>query len=377
MDFSSASSGIVCKTPANPHFSAAPEQLSGIRNEEFVLSKQDIKSMLLPELAEYFEAEGECAYRAGQVFRWLHQGAKAFDEMTNLPEILRRKLDSEFHITVPTLAEKQISKQDGTVKYLWRMPDGSAIESVVMEYAHGNTVCVSTQVGCRMGCTFCASAHGGLVRNLTASEILDQVFFSQADSLKRISNVVLMGIGEPLDNFDNVMRFIMLITHPSGMNIGARHISVSTCGITENIDKLADHDIQLTLTVSLHAPDDETRTRLMPVNRAAGVDKLFEVCGRYFSKTGRRVSYEYAMIDGVNDTRRHAAMLAGRLKKTGSHLNLIILSSVAENTLNASAPERVKEFIRVLKQEGVNYTIRRSLGGDIDASCGQLRRRTL
>jgi len=341
------------------------------------MSKRDIKSMLPSELAEYFEATGERTYRAGQVFQWLHHGAKCFEAMTNLPESLRKKLDEEFHITVPELAEKQISKQDGTIKYLWRMLDGSAIESVIMEYTHGNTVCVSTQVGCKMGCAFCASAYGGLVRNLTASEILDQVLFTQADSGKRISNVVLMGIGEPLDNFDNVIRFIMLITHPSGINIGARHISVSTCGITENIDKLADHDIQLTLTISLHAPDNETRTRLMPINRATGVDKLFEVCGRYFLKTGRRVSYEYALIDGVNDSRRHAAMLAGRLKNTGSHLNLIILSSVAESTLHASSPDRVKEFIRLLKQEGVNFTIRRSLGGDIDASCGQLRRRAL
>jgi len=339
--------------------------------------KQDIKSMLLSELAEYFEAIGERTYRAGQIFQWLHYGVKDFGEMTNLPLILRKKLDDEFYVTVPVLAEKQISKQDGTIKYLWRLSDGSAIESVVMEYAHGNTVCVSTQVGCRMGCAFCASAHGGLVRNLTASEILDQVLFSQVDSGKRISNVVLMGIGEPLDNFDNVIRFLMLITHSSGMNIGARHISVSTCGITENIDKLAAHDIQLTLTISLHAPDDETRTRLMPVNRATGVDKLFEVCGRYFLATGRRVSYEYAMIDGVNDTRRHAAMLAGRLKNTGSHLNLIILSNVAESTLHASSPERVKAFTGLLMQEGVNFTIRRSLGGDIDASCGQLRRRAL
>jgi len=333
--------------------------------------------MLLSELVEYFEAVGERAYRAEQVFRWLSSGAGSFDEMTNVSETLRKKLDTEFYITVPALAEKQISKHDGTIKYLWRMMDGCAIESVLMEYAHGNTVCVSTQVGCRMGCVFCASTQGGLVRNLSASEILDQVLFSQADSGKRISNVVLMGIGEPLDNFENVMRFLKLIMHPSGMNIGARHISISTCGIIENIDKLANHDIQSTLTVSLHAPDDETRTSLMPVNRAIGVDKLFAACGGYFRKTGRRVSYEYAMIDGVNDTLRHAAMLAGKLKNTGSHLNLILLSGVVESPLRASTPERVKEFITVLKEKGVNYTIRRSLGGDIDASCGQLRRRTL
>jgi 23S rRNA (adenine2503-C2)-methyltransferase len=341
------------------------------------MKKTDIKSMFLTELVEYFDSIGERSYRAEQVFRWLHSGVTSFDEMTNISEILRDKLDDEFYITVPALAKKQISQQDGTIKYLWQMADGSAIESVVMEYAHGNTICVSTQVGCRMGCIFCASAYGGLVRNLMASEILDQVLFSQADSGKRISNVVLMGIGEPLDNFDNVIRFLKLINHPSGMNIGARHISVSTCGIIENIDKLAYHDIQLTLTVSLHAPDDETRTCLMPINRVTGVENLLEACIRYYQKTGRRVSYEYTMIDGVNDTLRHAGILARKLKNTGSHINLILLSNVFGNSLRASSPESVKAFTGVLERERVNFTIRRSLGGDIDASCGQLRRQAI
>ena len=341
----------------------------------FIMKKVDIKSMQLFEIAEYFDSIGERSYRAEQVFLWLHSGAKSFGEMTNISEKLREKLDNEFYITVPELVKKQVSKQDGTIKYLWRMFDDSAIESVVMEYAHGSTVCVSTQVGCRMGCIFCASTRGGLVRNLMASEILDQVLFSQLDSGKRISNVVLMGIGEPLDNFDNVMLFLKLITHQSGINIGARHISISTCGIIENIDKLAENDIQLTLSVSLHAPDDETRSRLMPINRVTGVDKLFEASNGFFKKTGRRVSYEYVMIDGVNDTRRHAGMLAQRLKNTGSHLNLIMLSSVAESSMCTSTPGSVNVFTGLLKQKGINYTIRRSLGGDIDASCGQLRRR--
>ena len=224
--------------------------------------KRDIKSMLLDELAEYFESVGERAFRAGQVFKWLHGGAATFGEMTNLPENLRVKLDGEFYITAPGIIEKHVSAADGTIKYLWRLYDGNAVESVVMQYAHGNTVCISTQVGCRMGCVFCASTLGGLVRNLTASEMEDQVLFSQLDSGKKISNIVLMGIGEPLDNFDNVIRFLTLINHHSGMNIGARHISISTCGIVENIDKLGGLHIQSTLSVSLHAPDDETRSRL-------------------------------------------------------------------------------------------------------------------
>jgi len=333
--------------------------------------------MLLQELSDYFDLIGERAFRAGQVFRWLHSGVKSFQEMTNLPEKLRVKLDGEFYISVPLLVKKQVSRIDTTIKYLWSMPDHSANESVVMEYAHGNTVCVSTQVGCRMGCVFCASTRGGLVRNLMASEILDQVIFSQIESGKTISNIVLMGIGEPLDNFDNVTRFLALIGHPAGMNIGARHISISTCGIVENIDKLANYDIQWTLTISLHAPDDETRTFLMPVNRAIGVDRLLEACGGYFRRTGRRVSYEYALIDGVNDTLRHAGMLAGKLENTGSHLNLILLSNVSESTLRASPPEKVKAFTGLLKQRNINYTIRRSLGADIDASCGQLRQQLL
>jgi 23S rRNA (adenine2503-C2)-methyltransferase len=329
--------------------------------------------MLLTEIQGYFESIGEKPYRAEQLFRWLHGGAGAFAEMTNLPAALRARLDTECYISMPQLVEKQASGQDGTVKFLWRMPDGETVESVVMEYAHSNTVCISTQAGCAMGCAFCASAIGGLARNLTASEMIDQVLLSQRHSDKRISNVVLMGIGEPLDNFDNVMRFLQLLCHPSGMNIGARHISLSTCGIIENIDKLADSGIKLTITVSLHAPDDDTRTRLMPVNRAGGVDGLFAACGRYFRKTGRRVSYEYAMIDGVNDSVFQAKQLAGKLRGTGSHLNLIMLNDVPERPLRASAQGKVKAFTGVLKQKGVNYTIRRRLGRDIEASCGQLR----
>ena len=337
--------------------------------------KNDIKSMLPSEIEEYFESIGERAYRTQQVFGWLHRGVRGFGEMTNLSAELRVKLDDDFIITVPEILEKQISRADGTIKYLWRLNDGNTIESVLMEYEHGLTVCISAQVGCRMGCAFCASAIGGLVRNLTAAEMIDQVVFSQLDIGKRITNIVLMGIGEPLDNYENVVRFLILANHPSGMNIGARHITLSTCGVTENIDKLAECEIQLSLVASLHAPDDETRSSLMPINKRGGVDGLIHACEGYFLATGRRISYEYALIDGVNDTRRHAYLLADKIKRTGSHINLIPLSRVPERDFQASRPESIKMFTDILKQKGVNFTVRRKLGGDIDASCGQLRRR--
>jgi 23S rRNA (adenine2503-C2)-methyltransferase len=270
---------------------------------------------------------------------------------------------------------KQVSKEDETIKYLWRLQDGNCIETVLMRYQHGNTVCISSQVGCRMGCAFCASTLGGKVRDLTPSEMLNQVLFTQLDSGFPISNIVLMGIGEPLDNFDHVMRFLELVNHPDGMNIGMRHISLSTCGLTEKIDKLAEYQLQLTLSVSLHAPDDETRSRLMPVNRAVGVEKLFDTCRRYFERTGRRISYEYAMIDGVNDQDWQADLLASHLKGTPGHVNLIPLNNVEESPLRPS--RRVAEFQKRLEKQGVTVTVRRKLGGDIDASCGQLRRKMI
>ena len=338
-------------------------------------SKTDIKSLLPDELSDRFADMHLPSYRAGQVFRWLSSGVTGFDGMTNLPKKLRSDLEELYYITVPEIVRKQVSSVDGTIKYLWRLTDGNTVESVVMEYEHGNTVCISSQVGCRMGCAFCASTLGGLVRNLSPSEMLDQVLFSELDSGKKISNIVLMGIGEPLDNFDNVIRFLRLVNHPDGMNIGMRHISLSTCGIVENIDKLADYNLQLTLSVSLHAPDDETRSALMPINRKYSVDALFDACRRYFERTGRRISFEYAMVSGVNDTPEHANHLADRVAGTGSHVNLIPLNSVRERTLAASTPENIKVFTRILKERGVNVTVRRRLGSDIDASCGQLRRK--
>ncbi|MEL4105925.1 23S rRNA (adenine(2503)-C(2))-methyltransferase RlmN [Oscillospiraceae bacterium WX1] len=338
--------------------------------------KEDIKSLLPDTLKERLVALGEPGYRAGQVFKWLHAGARTFEEMTDLPKALREKLAAHFDITVPVVLKKQVSN-DGTIKYLWQLHDGNAVETVVMRYHHGDTVCISTQVGCRMGCAFCASTVGGLVRHLAPSEMVDQVLFSQLDAGRKISNIVLMGIGEPLDNYENVRLFLSLISDENGMNIGMRHISLSTCGLVEKVDKLAEDKLQLTLSVSLHAPDNETRARLMPVNKAYNVERLITACRRYFQKTGRRVSFEYAMVDGVNDTPGHAERLAQLLKNSGAHINLIPLNAVTESGLVPSTPAAVKAFADRLKARGVNVTVRRRLGSDIDASCGQLRRKTI
>ena len=297
--------------------------------------------------------------------------------MTNLAKPLRQTLDEQYYISVPQVVRKQESKKDGTIKYLWELRDGNCVETVLMQYKYGNTVCVSSEVGCAMGCAFCASTLGGLVRRLTAGEILDQVLFTQIDSGRAISHIVLMGIGEPLDNFDAVTRFLELVNHPDGMNISMRHISLSTCGLTERIDKLASLHLQLTLSVSLHAPDDETRNRIMPVNRAVGVDRLLETCRRYYAETGRRISFEYAMIDGVNDTPYHAELLVKKLRGMGAHVNMIPLNNVEESPLKPSSRESIRRFQQTLEQAGITATVRRSLGGDIDASCGQLRRKKM
>ena len=334
---------------------------------------RDIKSMTPEELGVYMKELGQPAFRAKQIFQWLQRGVTSFDEMSNLAKPLRAKLAEECYITAPAAERKQVSKLDGTIKYLWRLRDGNCIETVLMRYMHGNTVCVSCQVGCNMGCIFCASTLGGKVRDLTASEILDQVIFTQLDSGEDISNIVMMGIGEPLDNFDNVLRFLTLVNHPDGLNIGMRHISVSTCGLVKKIDKLAQLGLQLTLSVSLHAPDDETRARLMPVNRAVGVETLMDSCRRYFETTGRRISFEYAMIDGVNDGDAQADRLVELLRGMPGHVNLIPLNDVAESPLKPS--RRVRQFQQRLESQGVTATVRRKLGGDIDASCGQLRRK--
>lgn len=335
----------------------------------------DLKSLTLPELTDFLKSLGEPAFRGRQVFAWLSRGVASFDEMTDLSKPLREKLKAEGRITVPRVARKQVSHLDGTVKYLWELEDGNCIETVLMQYHHGNTVCISSQVGCRMGCAFCASTVAGRVRNLTPSELLDQVVFTQRDSGLEISNIVLMGIGEPMDNLDAVLKFLELVNHPDGLNIGMRHISLSTCGVIPGIDALAELGLQLTLSVSLHAPDSETRSRIMPVNRAYDVDRLFAACLRYFEKTGRRISFEYAMIDGVNDNDWQADLIAEKIRGMPGHVNLIPLNDVVESPFKPS--RRIAAFQKRLQSHGITATVRRSLGGDIDASCGQLRRKAM
>lgn len=335
----------------------------------------DIKSMTQQELSLFFKELGEPAFRAKQAFTWLHRGAVSFEDMTNLSKPLREKLAAQCFITAPVVARKQESRLDGTIKYLWELSDGNCIETVLMQYHHGNTVCISSQVGCRMGCAFCASTIAGKVRDLRPSEMLDQVLFTQLDSGREISNIVLMGIGEPLDNMDNVLRFLELVNHPDGLHIGMRHISLSTCGVVPGIDALAEKQLQLTLSVSLHAPDSETRSRIIPVNRAYDVERLFDACHRYFEKTGRRISFEYAMIDGVNDNDWQADLIAKKLRGMPGHVNLIPLNDVVESPYKPS--RRVAAFQKRLESHGITATVRRSLGGDIDASCGQLRRKAM
>ena len=336
--------------------------------------KIDIKSLTVEELSALLGEMGQPAYRAKQIFAWLSSGCGSWDEMTNLPKTLRAALSERCHIYAPKPVRTLVSAIDGTVKFLWELHDGNAVETVVMRYHYGNTVCISSQVGCRQGCAFCASTIGGLVRNLTPSEMLDEVLFSEKESGLKISHIVLMGIGEPLDNYENVMRFLELVNHHQGRNISMRHISLSTCGLIERFDDLASKDLQLTLSVSLHAPDDETRSRIMPANRGRGVDALFLKCGEYFQSTGRRISFEYAMISGVNDSPEQAELLARRVKPLGAHVNLIPLNHVDERSFEPSTPENIRQFVDILTGNGVNVTVRRKLGSDVNASCGQLRR---
>ena len=334
-----------------------------------------IKSMTLPEMGEVLKAWGQPAFRAKQVFTWLHKGVGSYQEMTNLPQSLRQQLEETYPLYRPQVVRKQQSQKDGTIKYLWRLSDGNCVETVLMRYHYGNTVCISTEVGCAMGCAFCASTLGGLVRRLEPHEMLDQVLFTQIDSGLPVSHIVLMGIGEPLDNFDNVLRFLELVNSPDGMNISMRHISLSTCGLVPKIDKLAEHKLQLTLSVSLHAPTNEIRNTIMPVNKAYPVEALLAACRRYYEATGRRISFEYAMIQGVNDTEAAAKQLLLDLKGLPAHVNLIPLNHVEESPLKPSTRQAVQRFQQILEDGGVPATVRRTLGGDIDASCGQLRRK--
>ena len=330
--------------------------------------------MTLEELTAFLSSLGLPSFRAKQVWQWLQQkGASDFADMTNLSKDLRDKLDETCLIPWCDIEKRSVSALDPTVKYLFRLHDGELIESVLMKYKYGYSLCVSTQVGCRMNCAFCATGKGGFIRNLSAGEILSQIHAAQRAENVRVSHLVLMGMGEPFDNYDNVLRFLKLVNDESGLNIGMRNISLSTCGVVPGIEKLEKENLQLTLSVSLHAPTDELRSSLMPINRKYPIGELMRACRHYADVTSRRISYEYAMLGGVNDSDECAHALASLLKGTLSHINLIPANDVTESGLKSSSPERIKAFADILQRAGRTVTVRRSLGGDIDASCGQLR----
>lgn len=337
-------------------------------------AKTDIKSMSAEQRRDLLVAEGLPAFRAAQITTWLDNGVTSFDEMRNLPLALRRQLALRYDIPHVTVARKLVSQLDNTVKYLFSLNDGETVESVLMQYHHGWSQCLSTQVGCRMGCSFCATGKGGLIRNLLPSEILAQIEAAQADHGVRVSSIVLMGMGEPLDNFDNVMRFLEMVNAPGGVQIGMRHISLSTCGLVDKIEQLMEKNLQLTLSVSLHAPNDELRRQLMPVAKRWSVDELLSCCRRYVRHTGRRISFEYAMVDGLTDTDACARELAQKLRGMLCHVNLIPVNPVDGTPYRRSRAARLSAFCRILEQNGINVTVRRTLGADINASCGQLRR---
>ncbi|MBQ3054194.1 MAG: 23S rRNA (adenine(2503)-C(2))-methyltransferase RlmN [Clostridia bacterium] len=334
----------------------------------------NLKDFTYEQLEDFLAQQGEKPYRAGQIYSWLHRGVESFEEMTDISKDLREKLKKISTLGGLKLSDKLISN-DGTVKILWELYEGETIESVVMSYKHGNSVCISTQVGCRMGCKFCASTIGGKIRDLSAGEILDQVIFAGKVTGKKISNIVLMGIGEPLDNYDNVITFLKNVGNPKGINIGYRHISLSTCGVVPGIYKLAEENFPITLSISLHSAENETRNEIMPINRAYDINELITACKHYISKTGRRISFEYAMIEGVNDTPIVAEKLARLLKGMLCHINLIPINSVKESTLKRSSEKSIYVFQENLKRKGLTVTVRRELGSDISASCGQLRRK--
>ncbi len=341
------------------------------------LQQLDIKSMTLEELQDLMAREGLPKYRAGQLFAWLHQKqVLSFEEMTNLPKVLQQRLEELCHINRLTVERKLQSQLDETVKYLFGLEDGNCVESVLMRYKHGDSLCISTQVGCRMGCKFCASTLGGLVRNLTPAEMLDEVYTAARDSGRKISSLVLMGIGEPLDNYDNVLRFLKLLSHKDGLNLSLRHVSLSTCGLVDRIERLMEENLPLTLSISLHATDNEKRSQIMPVNNRWHIEALLDVCKRYFARTGRRISFEYALIEGVNDSPEDAKALADLLKGFICHVNLIPVNQVKETGFSRSSRQAVERFQKLLENLQINATVRRELGSDINAACGQLRRDT-
>ncbi len=343
-------------------------------------NRVDLLSLTYEELRDFVKSElSEPAFRADQIAKWLSVGA-SFDQMTNLSAAFREKLKQTAILPYPRIEEKYVSKLDGTVKYLFSLHDSQLIESVVMQYEHGTTICISSEAGCPMGCRFCASTIGGKVRNLLPSEMLGQVLVASRDLGIRISGVVMMGIGEPLDNYDNTIRFLRLISSEHGLNLSPRHISLSTCGIVDRIYDLAEEDLPITLSISLHASDDETRSAIMPVNNKWSIDRLLTACRDYFDRTSRRISFEYTLIAGKNDSKEQALALAGLLKRYMGdrplHVNLIPVNPVRERGFQKSGREQVNAFCQTLCKNGVNATVRRKLGGDIDASCGQLRHKS-
>ena len=338
------------------------------------MSKTDIRSLTYEELSEKLSELNLPKFRTAQIYSWLYEkGVTSFDEMTNLSKDLRAVLSENFEIKNCRIDLKQVSKIDGTVKYLYELDEGEFVECVVMKYKYGYSVCISTQLGCKMGCKFCASAIGGFKRHLTPSEMLSEIYTAQKDLNIKISHIVLMGTGEPLDNYENVLRFLELVTDEKGLNISIRHISLSTCGIVPKIYELAEKQLGLTLSVSLHAPNNELRSKTMPVNDRWDIDELLKACRYYAEKTSRRISFEYAMIKGVNDSESCAKELAKRLKGMLCHINLIPVNNVRENAYLKSDNKSMKAFIDILEKNGLTVTVRRTLGSDIDASCGQLR----
>lgn len=339
------------------------------------MEKIDIKSMTVQELTELMEQLGQPKFRAAQLFKWLQSGTCDFDEMTNIPASLRQRLKESCYIADVKIVKRFASQIDETVKYVYELYDGEYIESVLMKYEHGYTVCISTQVGCRMGCSFCASGINGLYRNLTASEMLSQIMAAERDNNIRVSNVVMMGMGEPLDNFDNSVRFLQLVSDDNGLNIGLRHISLSTSGVVSGIERLKEYNFPITLSISLHAPNDNIRSSIMRVNKKWNIDVLLKACRDYQKVTTRRISFEYALIEGVNDSEECADELARRLKGIMCHINLIPANPVKENSFKKPAQNKIIKFKEQLIKRGLNATVRRTLGADIDASCGQLRRK--
>ena len=338
---------------------------------------ENILDFTLEELKHWMKNEKESEFRAKQIFDWLYKGVWHFDQMSNIPKGTKVKLEKHFYIGIPSVEKVQESKVSETFKFLFALKDGNLIESVVMKYKHGNSICVSTQVGCRMGCKFCASTIDGLVRDLTPGEILGQIMIAQKEIGERISNVVLMGSGEPLDNYENVLKFLTLVNAEYGLNIGQRHITLSTCGVVPKIIDLADKNLQITLAISLHAPSDELRKEMMPIANKYSIDEVIEACKYYVEKTNRRITFEYALVRGVNDTAEHAKELNNILKGLLCHVNLIPINEIQENNFKKSYYENVNSFSNILTSCGIENTIRREMGADIDAACGQLRRREL